>query len=105
MELHSQFNQLTETFSNGACWLWLIYLNLTRKTETLITSTEEQTVKANLIKAKIGEAQSDSKRRICRPGEESINHTLDECRAQKLCKRDHDCVGKRAYWDVSLVCY
>lgn len=54
----------------------------------------------------IDKTQSDSKHRICRKRKESTNQVLSDHSTllEKEYKYRHDCVGKRAYLDVSRVC-
>lgn len=53
--------------------------NLKQETETLIKAAQEQTIRTNLIKAKVDITQLDIKSRMCRKGDERINHILSEC--------------------------
>ena len=51
---------------------------------------------------RIYQTQEDSKCRMCRKVDESINHIVSECPklAQKEYKRRHDWVGKKIHWEV-----
>ena len=54
------------------------------------------------MKAKIDKTQENSKCRMCRKAEDSVNHKLSECSklAQKEYKRRHDCFGTRIHWEI-----
>ena len=55
-------------------------------------AAQEQAIRTNNIKAKIGKTKENSKCRMCGKAEESVNHMLCECStlAQKEYKRRHD---------------
>ena len=67
-----------------------------RETESLIVAAQNQSIRTNLVKAKIGKSQGDSLCRVCRKVDESIDHIVSGCSklAQKECKRRHDSLGK-----------
>ena len=70
-------------------WGWLRKGCLKRTTEILIIAAQEQVIRTNKVKADIDKTQENSKCRMCRKAEESVNHELSECSklAQKKCKR------------------
>ena len=83
-------------------WFWLKKGSVKRETESLIMAAQEQALATNLMKARIYQTQEDSKCRMCRKVDGSINHIVSECPklAQKEYKRRHDCVGKKIHWEV-----
>ena len=63
---------------------------------------QEQAICTNVIKAKIVNRQEESKCRMRRKVDETVNHVLSECSkmTQTEYKRRHDWVGKRIHWNV-----
>ena len=52
------------------------YGDLKRETESLIVATQNQSIRTNLVKAKIDKSQGDSLCRKCRKEDESIDHIV-----------------------------
>ena len=75
---------------------------LKRTTETLIMAVEQHAVRTNNIKAKIDKTQQNSKCRICKKAEKSVNHVLSECSklAQREYKRQHDWFRTIIHWEI-----
>ena len=67
-----------------------------RETESLIVAAQNQSIKTNLVKAKIGKSQGYSLCRVCRKVDESIYHIVSGCSklAQKEYRRSYDNLGK-----------
>ena len=61
-------------------------------------ATQNQSIRKNLVKAKIGKSQRDSLCRVCRKVAESIDHIVSGSsrRAQKEFKRREDSLGKNS---------
>ena len=59
-------------------------------------AAQNQSIKTNLVKAKIGKRQGDSLCRVCRKVDESIGHIASGFSklAHKEYKRRHDNLGK-----------
>ena len=49
------------------------------QTESLIVAAQNQSVRTNLVKAKIDKSQGDSLCRVCTKVDESIDHILNGC--------------------------
>ena len=66
--------------------------DLKRETESLIDALQNQSIRTNLVKAKIDKRQKDALCRLCKKANESIDHVVSGCRklAQKKYKRRHD---------------
>ena len=66
--------------------------DLKRETESLIDALQNQSIRTNLVKAKIDKRQKDALCRLCKKANESIDHVVSGCRklAQKEYKRRHD---------------
>ena len=74
---------------------WLQNGDFKKETESLIVAAQKQTIRTNLVKAKIDKSQENSLCRVCRKVDESIDHTVSGC--SKLAheyKRRHDNLGK-----------
>ena len=58
--LHSQYLRQTKEVRSDQCCAWLQNGDLKRETESLIVAGQNQNIRTNLIKAKIGKRQGDS---------------------------------------------
>ena len=88
------------------CWAWLQNGELKRETESLIVAAQNQSIRTNLFKAKIGKSQGGSLSRVCRKVDESIYHIVSGCSklAQKEYKRRHDNLGKMVHLKLAGKC-
>ena len=104
--LHGQYLRQTKEVRSDQCCAWLQNGNLKRGTESLIVAAQNQSIRANLVKARIDKSQGDSLCRMCRKVDESIDHIVSGCSklAQKECKRRHDNLGKIADWKLARKC-
>ena len=70
-----------------------------KETESLIVAAQNQSIRTNLLKAKIDKSQGDCLCRVCRKVNESIDHIVSGCSklAQNEYKRRHDNLGKMVY--------
>ena len=69
-------------------------------------AAQDQSIRANLVKAKIDKSQGDSLCRVCRKEDKSIDHiTVSGCSklAQEY-KRGHDNLGKIVHWKLARKC-
>ena len=96
--LHGQYLRQTKEVRSGQCWVWLQNGDLKRETESLIVAAQNQSIRTNLVKARIDKSQGDSLCRMCR--KVSIDHIVSGCSklAQKEYKRRHDNLGKIEHW-------
>ena len=74
--LHGQYLRQTKEVRSDQCWAWLQNGDLKRETESLIAAAQNQSIRTNLVKAKIGKNQGDSLCRMCGKVDESIDHIL-----------------------------
>ena len=104
--LHGQYLRQTKEVRSDQCWAWLQNGDLKRETESLIVAAQNQSIKTNLVKAKIDKSQGDSLCRMCRKVDESIDHIVSGCSklAQKECKRRHDNLGKIVHQRLARKC-
>ena len=58
--LHGQYLRQTKEVRTDQCWAWLQNGDLKRKTESLIVAAQNQSIRTNLVKAKIDKSQGDS---------------------------------------------
>ena len=56
------------------------------KRESLIVAAQNQSIRTNLIKAKIDKSQGDSLCRVCRKVDKSIDHIVSGC--SKLAQKE-----------------
>ena len=102
--LHGQYLRQTKEVSDQ-CWAWLQNGDLKR--ESLIVAAQNQSIRTNLVKAKIDKSQGDSLCRMCRKVDESIDHiVVSGCSklAQKKYKRRHENLGKTVHWKLARKC-
>ena len=69
----------TKEVRSDQCWVWLQNGDLKRETESLIVEAQNQTIRANLVKAKIDKSHGHSLCRMCRTVDESIDHIVNGC--------------------------
>ena len=76
------------------------------ETESLIVAAQNQSIRTNLVKAKIDKSQRDSLCRVSREADESIDQIVSGCSklAQKEYKRRHDNLGKIVHWKLARKC-
>ena len=77
-----------------------------RETESLIVAAQNQSIRTNLVKAKIGKRQKDTLCRLCKKADGSIDHVVSGCSnlAQKEYKRRHDNLLKIVHWKLARKC-
>ena len=104
--LHGQYLRQTKEVRSNQCWAWFQNEDLKREIESLIVAAQNQSIRKNLVKAKIDKSQGDSLCRLCRKVEESIDHIVSGCSklAQKEYKRRHDNLGKIELWKLARKC-
>ena len=96
------FKRLINNISHDKTWTWLRKGNFKRETESLLIAAQDNAIRTNHIKARIGKTQQNSKCRQCGDRNETINHIISECSklAQKEYKTRHDWVGKVIHWEM-----
>ena len=68
--LHGLYLRQTKEVRSDQCWGWLQNRDLKRETESLMVAVQNQSIRANLVKAKIYKSQGDSLCRVCRKVDE-----------------------------------
>ena len=104
--LHGQYLRQTKEVRSDQCWAWLQNGDLKRETESLLVAAQNESIRTNLIKAKIDKSQGDSLCRVCSKVDESIDHIVSGCSklTQKKYKRRHDNLGKIVHWKLAKKC-
>ena len=89
----------TKGVKSEQSWVWFQNGDLKRETESLIVAAQKQSIRTNLVTAKIDKSQKDALCRLCKKADESINHGVNGCSklAQKEYKRRHDNLGKTVH--------
>ena len=103
--LHGQHFRQTIEFSDAESWRWLREGELKKETEGLIMAAQTQSLRTNVVKAKIDKSNSDATCRVCKQSEERVDHVASGCSkyAHKEYKRRHDCVACELHWDLCRV--
>ena len=101
--LHGQYLRQTKQVRSGQCWAWLQNGDLKRETESLIVAAQNQSIRTNLVKARIDKSQGDSLCRLCRKVDKSIDHIVSGFSklAHKEYKIKHDNLGKIVHWKLA----
>ena len=104
--LYGQHLRYTNEVRSDQCWAWLQNGDLERETESLIVATQNQSIRTNLVKVKIDKSQGDPLFRVCRKGDESIDHIVSGFSklVQKEYKRRHDNLGKIVHRKLARKC-
>ena len=74
--LHGQYFRQTKDVRSEQSWVWLQNGHLKRETEGLIVAVQNQSITANLVKAKIDKSQKDTLCRLCKEADDSIDHVV-----------------------------
>ena len=64
-QLYERFKRLISNFSHEKIWAWLRKWNRWRKTESLLIAAQNNAIKTNLIKARTGKTQQNTRCRLC----------------------------------------
>ena len=101
-QLYGRFKRLINNISHDKTWTCIRKGNFKRETEYLLITAQNNAVRINRIKARIDKTQQNSKCRLCRDRDETINHIISERSklAQKEYKTRHDWVGKVIHWEM-----
>ena len=104
--LYGQYLRQTKEVKSDQCWAWFQNGDLKRETESLLVAAQNQSIRTNLVKAKIDKSQGDSLCRVCRKLDESIDHIVSGCSklAQKEYKRRYDNLGKIVHCKLARKC-
>ena len=101
--LHGQYIKNIEgKINTELTWSWLKNGELKKETEGTILAAQEQALRTNAIKAKIDHTITDSKCRLCKEKEETVDHLISGCSkiAQTDYKQRHDKVATMLHWNL-----
>ena len=100
--LHGRFLRCTEEVASSKSWNWLKSGELKKETEGLITAAQDQSLRTNVMKARIEKANVSPMCRMCNKAEETVFHIVSECSkmAQTEYKGRHDKLAKVIHWDL-----
>ena len=68
-------------------WKWLTNGELKKETEGFIMAAQDQALRTNAIKTKIDRSANDSKCRLCKEKEETVDHLVSAC--SKIAQTDY----------------
>ena len=88
--------------ASSKTWEWLRRGELKKETEGLITAAQDQSLRTNVMKARIEKSHVSPMCRMCNAAEETVFHIVSECRvhAQTEYKGRHDKLAKVIHWDL-----
>ena len=86
--LHGQyFQDIKDKTDNYITWSWLKNGELKKETEGFLIAAQDQVLRTNAIKAKIDKVTEDSKCRLCKEKDETIDHLISSC--SKIAQTDY----------------
>ena len=77
--LHGQYLRQTKEVRSEQSWIWLQNGDLKRETESLIVAAQNQSIRTNLVKAKIDKSQKSTLCRLCKKADKSVDHVVSGC--------------------------
>ena len=101
--LHGQYLQdIKDKTDNYITWSWLKNGELKKETEGFLIAAQDQALRTNAIKAKIDKVTEDSKCRLCKEKNETIDHLISSCSkiAQTDYKERHNKVASMLHWNL-----
>ena len=78
-QLYGRFKRLINNISHDKTRTCLRKVNFERETESLLIGAQNNAVRTNHIKARIYKTQQNSKFRLYRGRDETINHIITKC--------------------------
>ena len=78
----SQYLRQTKEVRSEGSWVSFLNGDLKRETDSLIVAAQNQSVRTNLVKARIDKSQKDMLCRLCKKADESIDHLVSLVRDQ-----------------------
>ena len=104
--LHGQYLKQTKEVGSDQCWTWLQNGDLKRETESHIVAAQNQSIKTNLVKAKIDKSQEVSLCKVRRNADESIDHIVVVVVSlhRRSTREDNDNLGKIVHWKLVRKC-
>ena len=81
--VYGQYLRQTKEVRSDLCWAWLQNGYLKKETESLTYTAQNQSIRTNLVKAKIDKSHRDSFCKVCIKVDESIDHIVNGCRSME----------------------
>ena len=102
--LSIHFKRQTSEISHEKIWIWIWKGKLLREIEYLLIAAQNNTIRTNLVKAKIDKTPKNSRCTLCGDRDETINHRSEWSKlAPREYKTRHDRMGKVIHWFVCLL--
>jgi hypothetical protein len=101
--LHGQYlKDIEGKVDSDNIWNWLTNGELKKETEGFLLAAQDQALRTNAIKAHIDGTSDDSKCRLCKEKEETIDHLVSACSkiAQTDYKERHNKVASMLHWNL-----
>ena len=101
--LHGQYLQdIKDKTDNAITWSWLKNGELKKKNRRFPNNAQDQALHTNAIKAKIDKVTGDSKCRLCKEKDETINHLITSCSkiTQTDYKERHNITASMLHWNL-----
>ncbi|XP_053117875.1 uncharacterized protein LOC128329940 [Hemicordylus capensis] len=101
--LHGQYlHNISGKSDITKTWQWLKNGNLKKEIAGLILAAQEQALRTNAIRAKGKKSTTNSKCRLCKEADETVDHLTSCCKkiAKTDCKQRHDKVAGMIHWNI-----
>ncbi|XP_053114405.1 uncharacterized protein LOC128328439 [Hemicordylus capensis] len=101
--LHGQYlHNISGKSDITKTWQWLKNGNLKKETEGLILAAQEQALRTNAIRAKVKKSTTNSKCRLCKEADETVDHLISCCKkiAQTDYKQRHGKIAGMIHWNI-----
>jgi hypothetical protein len=101
--LHGQYlKDIEGKVDTEKTWSWLKNGDMKKETEGFLLAAQDQALRTNTIKAKIDKTTDDSKCRLCKEKEETVDHLVSACSkiAQTDYKERHNKVASMLHWNL-----
>lgn len=101
--LHGQYlKDIEGKVDTEKTWSWLRNGDLKKETEGFLLAAQDQALRTNAIKAKIDKTTDNSKCRLCKEKDETVDHLVSACSkiAQTDYKERHNKVASMLHWNL-----
>ena len=101
--MYGQFAcEMPEEIDKALSLQWLVQSDFKVQTEATNCAAQEQALRTNYIKNKIGKTSENPLCRMCRENGEAVQHIICECKklAKREYKRRQDTVAKLFHWKL-----
>ena len=101
--LHGQYlKDIKDKTDNDITWSWMKNGELKKETEGFLTAAQDQALRTNAIQAKVDKVANDSKCRLCKEKDETIDHLISSCSkiAQTDYKERRNKVASMLHWNL-----